>query len=110
MHKHTEVVQFGKTPIEYELRRSKGRSTIAISVGLEEGVQVVAPALTKRPRVAQVVRSKAHWIVRQKRDLATIAPRPSKRLFRNGESVLILGQNHILKLHPVKTGERMEVK
>lgn len=63
---HSEVA-FGSTRIAYAIRRSARRKTVSIAVLPEAGVLLTAPSETAVPRLDQLVRQKAPWIVERLR-------------------------------------------
>ena len=67
-------------------------------------VLVVAPERLAIDRLDAIVRRKAEWIERRLRNAETHGPPLSPREFVSGESVLYLGRNYRLKVHPGETG------
>lgn len=93
-------VRFGKTDIEYRVRRSPRRRTVGISVDPARGVLVAAPPDVPLARLDSVVHRKAVWIVGRLRAVGRTAPRLTPREFVSGESYLYLGRSYRLKLTP----------
>ena len=84
------AVRFGNTDIEYAVRRSRRRKkTVQITVD-GEGVLVSAPVDTPADKLRAIVRKRAAWILRQRRD---DAPRPAPKRFVSGETMPYLGRN-----------------
>ena len=95
--KHT--VQYGTTTIGYELERD-GRKLLQIAVHPAEAVVVTAPLDASDDAVAERVRRRAAWILRQVRFFQQFRPRTPERRFVAGESHLYLGRAYRLKLDP----------
>lgn len=91
-------VQFGKTRIDYELKRSDRRTTIGISVHPTGTVEVTAPPNAGWNTVHDAVRDKAAWILKQRRDVRQLAAPAPPRRYKDGESYLYLGRNYRLRL------------
>ena len=67
-------------------------------------VLVVAPERLSIDRLDAIVTRKAQWINRRRRRGEDHGPPLSPREFVSGESVLYLGRNYRLKVHPGETG------
>jgi predicted metal-dependent hydrolase len=101
MPPESSAVQFGGTRIDYTVRRSARRRTVAVAVDPRLGVLVAAPDATPLSRLDAVVHRKARWIVeRLRRVRRTEQPLP-QREFVSGESYLYLGRHYRLKVVPV---------
>ena len=93
-------VQFGKTTIPFEVRRSKQRGQVSLVVqsGLK-GVLVYAPADTPMERLAALVRQRGAWAAAKLRQVA-LADRPDRpREFVSGEGFTYLGRSFRLAVH-----------
>jgi predicted metal-dependent hydrolase len=97
MRTRLEELIFGTTSIVYSIRRSGERDTIAITVGPDAAVSVVAPKGLRRVQIAKVVSSKAPWILRQQ-DSVRRHHRAYPKEFISGESVYYLGRQYKLKV------------
>lgn len=93
----TEHVQFGTTRIEYRIRRSARRRTIAIAVHPGAGIVVTAPKGVRRNQISTAVQRKARWIVKQQDWLRRHHPRRPRR-FVSGETLLYLGRQYQLRV------------
>lgn len=98
----SSAVQFGGTRIEYEVRRSPRRRTVAVSVDPRLGVLLTAPAEVPLSRLDAVVHLKARWIVDRLRRVNQVEARPPTREFVSGESYLYLGRQYRLKVLPAE--------
>ena len=88
MSYHT--IQFGNTPIFYEILRSERRKkTVEITVN-GSGVQVMAPSVTSDAKIEAIVRKKAAWILEHSTQAALKA---WPRRFISGETLPYLGRN-----------------
>lgn len=97
----SSAVQFGGTRIEYAVRRSARRRTVAVAVDPRLGVLVAAPDAVPLSRLDALVHRKARWIVeRLRRVRRTEQPLP-QREFVSGEGYLYLGRQYRLRVVPV---------
>lgn len=98
---HSEV-QFGRTLIDYGIRRSSRRETVAVTVHPTGTVILTAPVGAPVTRLDTVVKNKARWIAARLRLVRPLAgPVPPKE-FVTGETFLYLGRQYRLK---VRTGK-----
>jgi predicted metal-dependent hydrolase len=97
MKRQLDAITFGNSDIEYRIARSLERSTIAVTVNPDGAVQVVAPKGTLKTVIADAVRSKASWIIRQQEFFRRHASSQAK-LFVSGESFPYLGRQYKLKV------------
>lgn len=95
-------VEFGTTTIEYEVAYSD-RTTLAIHVHPDLRVTVTAPHDSDLAVVAQKVRKRAPWILRQKRDFQRYLPHLPPREYVSGETHRYLGRQYRLKVLPSET-------
>ena len=102
MRNNIGTAQFGTTTIDYVLRRSPRRQTIAVTVHPDRTVTVVAPPRIRRSRISGVVTSKAEWILQQQEVLRHQQAGFVKQ-FVSGESFFYLGRQYSLKVRQVKT-------
>lgn len=110
MTTQSDRVQFGKTEIAYEIRRSANRRTVAITVCPDQSIQVVAPKGLRRSRIAPIVKKKAAWIVGCWEQNGR-AYRSTEKSLVSGESLRYLGRQYPLVVHRAKTGDsRASVK
>ena len=101
MRNSAGTAQFGTTTIDYVLRRSPKRKTIAVTVHPDRTVSVVAPPRIRRSRISGLVTSKAEWILRQQEALHQQHAGFVKQ-FVSGESFFYLGRQYSLKVRQVK--------
>ncbi len=98
MPEETSEVRYGRTTIEYAIRRSTRRTTVAIAVDPFEGVMLTAPPGVALAKLDQIVKAKAQWIVERLRHQAD-AERPAEpKQFVTGESFSYLGRSYRLRL------------
>jgi predicted metal-dependent hydrolase len=91
-------ITFGQKTINFSIIRSARRKkTIALSIEPTGYVLVRAPINTPYPRLTQIVKSKAKWIIRRLGSLDNTLP-PVKKEFVSGESFPLLGRHVRLKV------------
>lgn len=105
---HSEV-QFGRTLIDYGIRRSAQRKTVAVTVHPTGKVILTAPVGASVTRLDTVVKNKARWIAGRLRLVRPLAgPLPAKE-FLSGESFLYLGRQYRLRVVEAKAeGVRLD--
>lgn len=91
-------VRFGTTRIEYNIKRSSRRSTVAISVSPPGEILITAPRHIPKSRLDRVVHTKARWIVSRLRLVRRVVSKPSPREFVSGETFLYLGRQYRLQV------------
>jgi len=92
-----EEIRYGKQKIEFDLIYMD-RKTLGITVHPDRSVEVKAPADASREKIFQKVRSRASWIVDQRRYFASFEPRRRPFLYKSGESHYYLGRQYLLKI------------
>lgn len=91
-------VAFGRTTIPYRIYRSAQRHTVSIFVDPVEGVYARVPKTLPPERVAELVKSKAKWIVGKTRKLAELTEQQPRREYIAGENFSYLGRHYRLRL------------
>jgi len=92
------VARFGETLIPYAICRSRRRRTVSIAVDARAGVLVTAPEAAAVPRLDELVRNKALWILERLRRKRELPPgMPAKELVA-GASCRYLGRQYRLQL------------
>lgn len=94
----TERITFGGTEISYDIERTSRRQTIAITVRPDATVRVAVPKGTRRKLIAERVRTRAEWIIRQLERLR-INGSTRQPLYVSGETFLYLGRQYQLKVN-----------
>src|SRR5690625_6295013 len=79
-----EEIRYGKQKIEFDLIYMD-RKTLGITVHPDRSVEVKAPADASREKIFQKVRSRASWIVDQRRYFASFEPRRRPFLYKRSE-------------------------
>lgn len=102
----TDSIQFGDTQIQYRLKTSASRKTLAISVAGQD-VEVAAPRGLSTQQLQFYVRDKAGWIL-SKLDENQQIPPVYPRQMQSGETVQYLGRQYSLKV--VRNAETRNVK
>lgn len=90
-------VRFGNTQVPYAVHRSARSGTVSIVVSPQQGVVLQAPTGTSQARLAEVVRLKAPWILRQLRRQRGLVHVAAKE-FVSGETFLYLGRQYRLRV------------
>ncbi|MBI5026319.1 MAG: M48 family metallopeptidase [Nitrospirae bacterium] len=92
------TISFGKTNINFSVKRSKRRKTVSIFVDPFEGVFLRAPLRVSLNLLSKLVHSKAIWILDKQRRINEAIGYLPKREFVTGESFLYLGRQLRLKV------------
>jgi predicted metal-dependent hydrolase len=97
------TIQFGDTEIAYTVVRSRRRKkTIQITIDREHGVLVASPLRTSLKVIADVVRTRANWIMRASKAASSS---PERQQLVTGESLPYLGRNApLVVVTPTMTG------
>lgn len=100
-------VQYGRTVIPFEVRRSANRSQVSLVIQAgQRGVMVYAPEDATLDRLAAVVRQRGAWAVAKLRQVE-LAERPGQpKEFVSGEGFTYLGRSFRLAIHAVKWPQR----
>lgn len=101
------AVQWGRTTISYDIRRSSRRRTVGLTVSPPGLVVLTAPPNTPVKRLDEVVHAKARWITSRLRTVQSPEPRPGPREFVSGESFIYLGRQYRLEVR--RGGSEIEV-
>lgn len=91
------AVRHGAARIDYAIRRSRRRRTVAITVHPEHGVYCSAPARLSVARLDRLVRAKAPWILRKLDEQRVWRLHHPGPRFASGETFSLLGTP--LRLH-----------
>lgn len=94
----TSKVQFGRTLLSYQIKRSPRRATVSIAVVPKEGIVVTAPAKATTKRLDELVRRKGAWIVQRLKRQSELAPALPEREFVSGETFKYLGRQYRLQV------------
>jgi predicted metal-dependent hydrolase len=90
-------VFYGSEKIEFTLLL-RDLKTLAITVHPDLRVEVIAPQDTSESAILSRVRTRARWILRQRRRFMSWMPKPSMRRYRSGETHRYLGKQYRLKI------------
>jgi len=99
-------VRLSRTPIDaltvdglrFEVRWSRRRRTIGLTVARDGGLRALAPAGTSTRRLEQVVRDKLPWVRRKLAELEAMGPPAAAPVLVDGERLPYLGRSHTLRL------------
>ena len=92
-------IPYGDGKIAFRLER-RDRKTLAINVGPDSEVEVIAPIDAAIEKVFEKVRKRAPWIQRQQRFFTQFHPWTPDRRYVAGETHLYLGRQYKLKVEP----------
>ena len=95
-------VAFGTTEIKFAIRPA-ARKTLAIHVFPNGSVVTDAPLNATEAEVAQKVKRKGAWILKQKRLFASYPPAIPARRYVSGEGIAYLGRHYRLKIKEADT-------
>lgn len=102
----TSAIRFGRTRLEFGIRRSPRRRTVSVVVDPEDGVLLTAPESVPIQKLNAVVEKKATWILERLRWVEQLEERLPPREYVSGETFLYLGRHYRLKvLRPRKLAE-----
>ena len=99
-----EQVQFGEQTIPYVVTYGK-RKTLGITVHPDRSVEVRAPLDTDAAAIAEVVRRRAPWILRQQREFEQYPPEQPPRRYVSEETHRYLGCQYRLKVLELTAAE-----
>jgi predicted metal-dependent hydrolase len=84
--------------LRFEVRWSRRRRTVGITVARDGGVRLLAPAGTPARRLEQVVRAKLPWVRRKLAEFEAMGPPPAPAELVDGERLPYLGRSYGLRL------------
>ena len=91
------ILQEGRR-LEYRLRRTDRRKTIALRVQRDGGVEVRAPHFVNAAHVRKFVGGRAGWIAERQRYFSEMLRQHPPKELKSGESFAIFGRDHRLRL------------
>jgi predicted metal-dependent hydrolase len=98
MEEEQRYTFLGNEPLEYMLRRTGRRKTVAITVEPTGEVTVKAPATLRIDQVERILARRQGWIRRRVRDARSLPPPPAPREWVNGETHRYLGRQYRLRV------------
>ena len=101
----THEVVVPDTRLQYELRRTARRRTIAIAVEPDRRVVVLAPSRASAETVAALVLRRYKWILRQWERLKALPPSTPPRQWVAGETHRYLGRQYRLVIQKSRESE-----
>jgi predicted metal-dependent hydrolase len=84
--------------VDYVLKRTGRRRTVAIVVEPDRRITVLVPAGADAGAVERIIHRRLPWIRRQRRDLEALPPPSPPRQWVNGETQRYLGRQYRLKI------------
>jgi predicted metal-dependent hydrolase len=110
MMQKKHFVKYGSISIFFEVTYAK-RKTLAIKVTPNAMVHVIAPIGATENDIADKVKSKAKWIIKNQLFFSQYLPHSSLKKFINGETHLYLGRQYLLSINSlINKGETGNVK
>ena len=103
-------VVYGKTEIEFSVKRSSSRTTVDVAVDPNMDVIVTCPPDLSEGRIRQVVMKKAPWILQKQARITQVDETPSPREFVSGETFHYLGKGYRLKVIEDRSVHPFEIK
>lgn len=101
-------ILYGPDPIVFVVVR-RSRKTLEIAVEPDAQVVVAAPPDASMEAIAEKVRKRAAWVLRQQRYFQQFMPRTPDRQYVAGETHLYLGRQYRLKVvHHVQAGVKLQ--
>lgn len=88
----------GGEVLQYTVRQTGRRRTVAVVVEPDSRITVLAPASSTPARIEQILRRHLRWIRRQRREIEALPPPPLPREWVSGETHRYLGRQYRLKV------------
>jgi len=104
------TVTYGKSQIDFSIRRSSARNTLEVAVDPEVGVVVTCPSNLSETMIEKAVLKKAPWILRKISHIGQIVLKPPEREYVSGETYYYLGRGYRLKVIEDTSVHPYEVK
>ena len=101
MIEEIHTITYGNREISFRLEFVE-RKTMTIKVLPDTSVNVIVPLDSSILKIEEKVKSKAKWIVKQKKKYETFLPHTTERKFVNGETHLYLGRQYLLAIEKSK--------
>jgi len=105
----SSAVQFGRTLLAYQIKRSQRRSTVSIAVVPQEGLVVTAPAKATTERLDALVHRKGAWIAQRLKHQDELPPTLPPREFVSGETFKYLGRQYRLRVQAGAPGGQVRL-
>ena len=103
-----DSIQFGTTTINYDIVYSNKRKNATLSVYPLKLVEIRVPSNLEQDHIQNLVRKKAHWVMKQILWFDEIVQMDTIKEHVNGESYLYLGRQYRLKI--IKNHEKPQAK
>jgi predicted metal-dependent hydrolase len=91
-------ITFGRTKIQYEIKRGKRTKTVALLIQPNTSIIVLTPRLLSEEKIRQIVAKRAGWIIRQTEKIKRLRAACPPKEFVSGESFPYLGRQYRLKV------------
>lgn len=103
-------IKYGTTTIEYSLEHKANKHDVTIAVEWNSGVSVVAPLEMNQDDLEIVIRKKCPWILMKLIEFREINDLQKPLEFLSGEKIQYLGRRYRLKVHPIPTDVKPELR
>lgn len=97
-----EHINYRKRRIEYSIKRTKRKKTLAINIAPTTQVIVLAPDFISREKIRGIITKKARWILEKQKYFKRLAMLFPEKEFISGEQILFLGRRYRLKIKGVQ--------
>ncbi len=103
-------IRYGSRQIEYIVKTSKRKKTVAINVTSEARVIVRAPQFLNEVNITKIVKKKAPWIIKKQEYFKNLQLLYPEKEFISGEQILYLGRRYRLKVNKVQNSSACKPK
>jgi len=90
--------KYGDKIIEFELKYSNRKKTLAIQIEPSNKILAVSPIGLSEEFIKNTVKSKGNWIIKKLMELKEVGYNSFYREFVNGETFMYMGRNYSLEL------------
>jgi predicted metal-dependent hydrolase len=104
------TVNYGKSEIEYSIKRSRKRTTADVAIDARNGVVVTCPPELLEEQIHNVVVKKAPWILQKLKRVGEVVAKPPEREYVSGETYYYLGRGYRLKVIEDSSVDPFEIK
>jgi predicted metal-dependent hydrolase len=103
-------IRYGSRQIEYIIKTSKRKKTVAINVTSEARVVVRAPQFLNKANITKIVKKKAPWIIKKQEYFKNLQLLYPEKEYISGEQILYLGRRYRLKVNKVQNSSACKPK
>ncbi len=92
------ILELPSQKLNYQIKFSKKRKTIGISVDRDNGLSVYAPEGTSQSEINQILMKKQNWITQKIQIFSEVLPPPPPKEFVSGERLPYIGRYYRLQV------------